>query len=87
MLFSKAASFGRELGLFSLKASISSGVRVNTSLGLDIVMSEVEVEVTGASRDLRATTELEGMGWEVVAIGVETRPFFLPFDFESALVL
>ena len=50
-------------------------------------MSEVEVEVTGASRDLRATTELEGMGWEVVAIGVETRPFFLPFNFESALVL
>ena len=44
--FSKVVSFGRELGAFSSKASISSAVRENMSLGLDMVMSEVEVKVT-----------------------------------------
>ena len=60
--FLKVVSFERELGVFSLKVSISSVVRENVSLGLDMVMSEVEVEATGERRDSRVTSDPEIMG-------------------------
>ena len=62
VLFSKVVSFGRELRVFLSKVSISSAVRENTSLGLDMVMLEVEVKVTGERRDSRVMSDPEMMG-------------------------
>ena len=92
--FLKVVSFWRELGVFSSKASISSAVRENASLGPDMVMSEMEVEATGERRDSRVMSAPEMTGWEVVmidedarvVIGVDARAFFLFFNLESALV-
>ena len=93
--FLKVVSFWRELRVFSSKASISSAVRENASLGPDMVMSEMEVEATGESRDSRVMSDPEMTGWEVpvmidedarVVIGVDARAFFLFFNLESALV-
>jgi hypothetical protein len=75
-------------------ASISSLVRVNASLGPVMEMSEVEVEAMGERRESRVVAELDTMGWGVamtgsdawVVMGVETRAFFLPFNFKSAWV-
>jgi hypothetical protein len=61
-------------------------VRVNVLLGPDIVISEAVDEATGGRRDSKVTAEPEATGWGVVIIGVETKAFFLPFNFESALV-
>jgi len=73
--------------VFSSKASISSAVRENASLGPDMVMSEMEVEATGERRDSRVMSDPEMTGWEVVmidedasvVIGVDARAFFLFF--------
>ena len=85
--FSKTAPFGRELGVFSSKASMSLAVREKASLGSDMVMSEMEVEVTGERRDSRVMSGSEMTGWGVVmigkgtrvVIGVDMRAFFLNF--------